>query len=75
MSTVIRVTITKNGKDVSDACQMENGKGNPFGWSSYDLWHHSRRIGSVYCGALKLDEEAISQGYTVTVTEEEGVAP
>jgi hypothetical protein len=65
------VLIFKNGEDVSDACDTANGKGNPFGWSSYDLMHHSRRIGSVYCGTPELDKEAVALGYTMTVTEEE----
>lgn len=68
--SLTRVRIFKNDEDVSDACHMTNGKSNPWGWSAYTLEHHSRVIGSVYCGNPKLDEEAQALGYTMTVTEE-----
>lgn len=67
---MIRVLIFKNGEDVSDACKTANGKANPFGWSSADLLHHSREIGSVYCGTPELSEEAKALGYSMTITEE-----
>lgn len=68
--SLTRVRIFKNGADVSNACKTANGKANPFGWSSADLMHHSRLIGSVYCGAPELNKEAKDLGYTMTVTEE-----
>jgi hypothetical protein len=37
-------------RDVSDEIELKNGKANPFGWSTYDIFHCGGKIGNLYCG-------------------------
>lgn len=61
-----RLTIFKEGKDISDDVSLENGKANPFGWSQYEVHHEGKRIGWIESGHPMDFEE----GYTFTETQE-----
>jgi hypothetical protein len=47
-------------RECSDEVELRNGKSNPFGWSSHELWHHETKIGSLHCGEPKLDDPRYS---------------
>jgi len=40
-----RITIYKDGEDVSNDISLENAKANPFGWSQREVHHKGVRIG------------------------------
>jgi hypothetical protein len=51
---------TKDGVDLSEGIDLRNGKANPWGWSSYEIWHTDTinyespvdvMIGDLYCGS------------------------
>lgn len=56
-----RLLFTKNGKDIEEGIELRNGKANPFGWSTYEVWltEHGGEtlveycIGTLYCGEPK----------------------
>ena len=33
-----KLIFTKNGVDILDGIDLRNGKANPFGWSTYEVW-------------------------------------
>lgn len=39
---VDRLVVKKNGLDVTDDCDLADGKRNPFGWSQYRIIHRER---------------------------------
>lgn len=41
-------------RDCGDEVELRNGKANPFGWSTAELWHNEERIGDQYCGAITI---------------------
>lgn len=43
-------------KDISNELKFKNAKANPFGWSSEEIWHDGKQIGSLYCGAVHVDQ-------------------
>lgn len=49
---------TKDGTDLAEGVELRNGKSNPFGWSTHEVWH-SRD--APYPGAV--DEEKIADLY------------
>ena len=56
-----RLLVFLNGTDISDCITTKNGKGNPFGWSQYELWHKDiKQIGWVESGSVAIYEK----GYT-----------
>lgn len=65
MSTT-RLTIFKEGVDVSDDVELKNGKSNPFGWSQYEVHHDGKRIGWIESG-FAMD---FIEPYTFTETKE-----
>lgn len=50
----------KDGVNITDEIERGDGKGNPFGWSSSNLYHVQNiggaevrdKVGSIYCGGL-----------------------
>lgn len=61
-----RLTIFKNGSDISDDVTLENRKSNPFGWSQSEIHHEGKRIGWLENGY----PTDFVDPYTFTVTEE-----
>ncbi len=63
----------EEGKDISEEIRLKNGRSNPFGWSTADIFRErwvggavvEEKIGSHYCGGITLDA-----GYTVREVEE-----
>lgn len=61
---VTRVYIYCGDRDISDEVELKNGKANPFGWSTADIyWTDSTipnapaiKIGHHYCGDFELDK-------------------
>jgi hypothetical protein len=53
-----KLTFTRNGNDITDGIDLRNGKSNPFGWSTYEVWlteHGGEtmveyQIADLYCG-------------------------
>jgi hypothetical protein len=53
-----RLFFTKNGADITDGIDLRNGKSNPFGWSTYEVWLTEPggetmieyKIADIYCG-------------------------
>ena len=53
-----RLLFTKNGEDIAEGIELRNGKGNAFGWSTYEVWYREQagedyiehKIGDLYCG-------------------------
>ena len=53
-----KLVFTKNGVDILDGIDLRNGKANPFGWSTYEVWltepageaDIDYKIGDLYCG-------------------------
>jgi hypothetical protein len=55
-----KLIFTKNGIDITEGIDLRNGKANPFGWSTYEIWlterleetltEIDRKIGDLYCG-------------------------
>ena len=41
-------------RDVSSEVETKNGKGNPSGWSYYELWHNNKQIGCMNCGFVEI---------------------
>ena len=55
-----RITIYKGDKDISNDVSLENGKGNPFGWSQQEVHYQGKLIGWLESGNF-MDFE---KGYT-----------
>lgn len=53
-----RLWFTKDGQDIRDGLDLRNGRANPFGWSTYEVWVTEQggecevelHIGDLYCG-------------------------
>jgi len=59
-----RLTIKKDGVDISDDCVLSNGKANPFGWSQYEILFKGSLIGFLENGIPDMEK-----GYTFELTE------
>jgi hypothetical protein len=63
-----RLTFIKNGVDITEGIELRNGKGNPFGWSTYEVWLLEPcgemlvefKIAHLYCGSPVNLEEGFS---------------
>lgn len=55
-----KITIYKNGIDISNDISLENKKANPFGWSQSEVHYKGKRIGWMENGYL----EDFEEGYT-----------
>jgi len=55
-------------KDVSDEIELKNGRANPWGWSSHDIYHKGGKIGTLYCGFPEIKHPHY-QGEVVRVNE------
>jgi hypothetical protein len=66
-----RLTFTKNGKDITEGIDLRNGKANPFGWSTYEVWltepagmiMDEHKIADLYCGEVK----NLAEGYSFRI--------
>lgn len=53
-----RLCFTKSGADITDGIELKNGKANPFGWSTQEVWLREPggedfveyKIADIYCG-------------------------
>lgn len=59
-----RLIIRYHGEDVSNAVEITNRRGNPFGWSACDIQHGTTRVAMVESGFVMLTDEAKALGYT-----------
>ena len=63
--TVVRLLVRHHGDDVTAHITLENGKANPFGWSSFEMIYQEnvgravvpRRIGFLYCGEPEFSDK------------------
>lgn len=51
----------KDGQDILEGIELRNGKANPFGWSTHEVWHVENvgafvpmetHIADLYCGEV-----------------------
>lgn len=63
---ITRLTILKDGVDVSDDVTLENRKALPTGWSQAEIYHEGKRIGWLESG-YPMD---FVEGYSFTISEE-----
>jgi hypothetical protein len=62
-----KLTFTKDGKDILEGIDLRNGKSNPFGWSTFEVWltEHGgetmieHKIADLYCG----EPQNLADGY------------
>ncbi len=53
-----RIWFTKDGIDIINGIDLRNGKSNPWGWSTHEVWFTDNgyecpidiKIGDLYCG-------------------------
>jgi hypothetical protein len=53
-----RLYFTKSGADITEGIELRNGKSNPFGWSTHEVWLTEPggeamieyKIADLYCG-------------------------
>lgn len=53
-----KLYFTRNGADITEGIDLRNGKANPFGWSTYEVWLTElggetmveHKIADLYCG-------------------------
>ena len=59
-------TTVGSERECSDEMEWKNGKANPFGWSTAELWHNGEQIGEHYCGKVTITHP----DYRMTETKE-----
>lgn len=47
---ITRLSVKRNGIDVSEDIEGRNHRSNPFGWSQIEIWHEGNRIGWIESG-------------------------
>lgn len=61
----------QQGNDISDECKLKNGKGNPFGWSQYEIFYNKTSLGFLECGDVYIYEN----GFTVKELQKNPTGP
>ena len=70
-----KLYFTKNGVDILEGIELRNGKANPFGWSTYEVWLTEPggemlieyQIACLYCG----EPRDLAEGFGFRIEREE----
>ena len=62
---------TRNGQDILSGLEMRNGKANPFGYSTSEVWLKEEagevQVGSLYCG----EPQDLREGFGARIVTDE----
>lgn len=72
-----RLCFTKNGVDILEGIELRNGKSNPFGWSTHEVWLAEQggeewidcHIADIYCGS----PINLAEGYEFRIEKEDKI--